>query len=425
MLYRIHDFNRAALGPAVQWARANARLFSTPGWLSLLPGASQLAASYELYYRIGKEYEKPSFGIDAVEFDGKSFAVVEQVALSKPFCRLLHFKRYSDDERHIAESKRHPVVLIVAPLSGHHATLLRETVRTMLVDHDVYITDWIDARLVPTSLGAFTLDDYIAYVTEFVDMLIARESARDDRRGAKGLHVLAVCQPCVPVLAAISLMAAAGKPIPASMVMMGGPIDPRCNPTQVNDLATTKPFDWFESNLIHTVPARYPGRGRRVYPGFLQHTGFIAMNPGRHMNSHWAFYQDLVQGDLENAQAHRRFYDEYNAVLDMPAEYYLDCIRTVFQEYRLPLGTWHVGTERVAPEAITQSALMTIEGELDDITGLGQTRAAHALCAGIPEQRKEHLTVAGAGHYGIFTGRRWRETVYPRVREFFARKTSA
>jgi poly(3-hydroxybutyrate) depolymerase len=232
--------------------------------------------------------------------------------------------------------------------------------------------------------------------------------------------VISVCQPTVPVLAAVSLMAARGEATPRSLVLMGGPIDSRQSPTAVNNLATQKPLWWFESNVIQIVPANYPGRGRRVYPGFLQHTGFMAMNPERHAMSHWDFYQDLVKGDLEDAAAHRRFYDEYNAVLDMPAKYYLDTVRIVFQEHLLPRGLWDVAGERVDPAAIKDTALLTIEGELDDISGQGQTRAAHALCSGIAEADHAHMTVAGAGHYGIFSGRRWRTQVYPQVRDFIA-----
>ena len=410
MLYQLHEFNRALFGPATQWAEAGARMFSTPGsWLAQLPGASAVAASYELIYRLGKEYEKPEFGIDAVEVRGVTVPVVEQTLLAKPFCRLQRFKRYSDEADVIAGLKKDPAVLVVAPLSGHHSTLLRDTVRTLLTEHKVYVTDWVDARMVPLDQGTFTLDDYVGYIREFIRHI-----------GAENLHVIAVCQPAVPVLAAVSLMAAAGEPVPQSLIMMGGPIDSRRSPTKVNEFATTNSLGWFERNLLHTVPAPYPGQGRRVYPGFLQHAGFIAMNPLRHMQSHWDFYQHLVEGDLDDAEEHRRFYDEYNAVLDMPAEYYMDCIRVVFQQHLLPRGLWYVGGERVAPEKITKSALLTIEGELDDISGTDQTRAAHDLCTGLPDDRKQHITVHGAGHYGIFSGRRWRETVYPQVRDFIA-----
>jgi poly(3-hydroxybutyrate) depolymerase len=416
LLYQYHELMRAWMAPVTFWAEAGSRAFSAPAsWLSTMPGAQRVAAGYELLYRLGKDYEKPEFGIHAVESNGREYPVVERVALETPFCRLLRFKRFADDADDIHALKDDPPVLVVAPLSGHHATLLRDTVRTLLRDHKVYITDWIDARMVPREAGAFTLDDYVATIENFIRHI-----------GVQDLHVISVCQPTVPVLAAVSLMAARGEPTPRSLVMMGGPIDTRESPTAVNSLATQKPLWWFEANLVHTVPANYPGRGRRVYPGFLQHTGFMAMNPERHFMSHWDFYQDLVKGDLEDAASHRRFYDEYNAVLDMPAEYYLDTVRVVFQEHLLPRGAWQVRGERVDPSAIGRSkarrtAIMTVEGELDDISGLGQTRAAHALCTGVAEADKTHLTVRGAGHYGIFSGRRWRNQVYPQVRDFIAR----
>ncbi|GIX36114.1 MAG: PHB depolymerase [Lysobacteraceae bacterium] len=408
MLYHLHEFTRTLMGPWVYAAQANARMFAArDSWLSWLPGAQRIAAANELLYRIGKDYEKPEFGIRTVEAHGHVLPVVEIEVARRPFCRLLRFKRYSDDARVIEDLHDDPKVLVVAPLSGHHATLLRDTVRTLLRDHKVWITDWIDARMVPLAEGPFHLDDYVEYIQDFLRQL-----------GAGDLHVVSVCQPTVPVLAAVSLMAARGEPVPRSLTLMGGPIDPRRNPTQVNDLATTRPLSWFRSQLIHEVPPNYPGAGRKVYPGFLQHAGFVAMNPGRHASSHWDFYQNLVRGDLEDAEAHRRFYDEYNAVLDMAAEYYLDTIRIVFQQHLLPQGKWVVRGEPVRPERIRDCGLLTIEGELDDISGRGQTEAAHALCAGIPRSRAHHLTVEGAGHYGIFSGRRWRERVYPRVRAF-------
>ncbi len=411
LLYQMHELGRAWMAPMTYWAEANARMFSAPGsWLSSLPYAPRVAAGYELLYRIGKDYEKPKFGIHAVEKGGRTCPVVEREAMRTPFCRLLRFKRFSDETDGVVDLKDDPTVLVVAPLSGHHSTLLRDTVQTLLRDHKVFITDWVDARMVPKDAGAFTLDDYVATIENFIRHI-----------GADKLHVISVCQPTVPVLAAVSLMAARGEATPRSLVMMGGPIDSRESPTAVNNLATQKPLWWFEQNVIHTVPANYPGRGRQVYPGFLQHLGFIAMNPERHVMSHWDFYQDLVKGDLDDADAHRRFYDEYNAVLDMPAEYYLDTIRVVFQEHLLPRGLWDVAGERVVPGAIRETALMTIEGELDDIAGVGQTRAAHRLCTGIPEAKRVHLTAQGAGHYGIFSGRRWREQVYPQVRDFIAR----
>ena len=298
-------------------------------------------------------------------------------------------------------------MLVVAPLSGHHATLLRDTVRTLLQDHKVYITDWLDARTVPADKGEFGLDDYVHYIQEFIRTI-----------GPKNLHVISVCQPTVPTLGAVSLMATKGEETPASMIMMGGPIDARKSPTAVNSLADKKSYEWFESHVIYDVPQPHAGAGRRVYPGFLQHSGFIAMNPQNHMQSHWDFFQNLVRGDELDAKAHIRFYDEYNAVLDMDAKYYLDTIKTVFQEHALPSGTWKVSGKLVKPHDITDVALLTIEGELDDISGSGQTRAAHKLCKGIPGERKDHYEVVGAGHYGIFSGRRWREKVYPRIKDF-------
>ncbi|MBO9663334.1 polyhydroxyalkanoate depolymerase [Dokdonella sp.] len=411
MLYHLHEINRALLNPWVTWSGAAAHALSAPdNWLSKMPGVDRIAAGYELFYRLGKDYEKPAFGITSVNAHGREAAVIEERVIELPFCHLLHFKRASDDPAALRQLRDDPTVLVVAPLSGHHSTLLRDTVRTLLRDHDVYITDWVDARMVPQDKGAFGMDDYVAYVRRFITHL-----------GAAELHVMSVCQPTVPVLGAVSLMAAAGETTPLTLTMMGGPIDARKHPTQVNDLATTKPFSWFETNVVFDVPPNYPGKGRRVYPGFLQHAGFVAMNPSRHFTAHWDYYQDLLRGDLDDAAAHRRFYDEYNAVLDLPAEFYLDTIRLVFQEFSLPRGTWMVAGERVAPEAITGSALLTIEGELDDISGLGQTKAAHDLCSGIPAENHSHLEVKGAGHYGIFSGRRWREIVYPDVRDFIRR----
>jgi poly(3-hydroxybutyrate) depolymerase len=410
MLYHIHEVSRAFLGPAVHLAEVAARVFSAPNsWLAQLPGSARMAASFELMYRLGKEYPKPEFGIQSVSAHGSTVHVIQETVLSKPFCHLLRFERQTGDPELGAALKRSPTVLVVAPLSGHHATLLRDTVRTLLSDHEVYITDWSDARLVPLEEGPFTLDDYVNYVREFIHFI-----------GAEQLHVISVCQPCVPVLGALSLMAAAGEPEPRSLTMMGGPIDARKNPTKINELPHTKPLHWFERHMLQEVPARYPGRGRRVHPGFLQYAGFIAMNPGHHMSSHWDFYRHLVDGDLDDAEAHRRFYDEYNAVIDLPGEYYLDCIRVVFQQYLLPRGLWEVGGSRVDPLALKHMALLTIEGERDDISGRGQTQAAHELCKNIPPERKRHWLAEGTGHYGIFSGRRWRECVYPVVRDFIA-----
>ncbi|TCP09658.1 polyhydroxyalkanoate depolymerase [Caldimonas thermodepolymerans] len=410
MLYQIYETQRALLTPFSEFASASAKLYSHP----LSPfthafGAERIAAGFDLLHRLAKEYEKPPFGITSVQVNGVDVAVQERVALEKPFCRLLRFKRFTDDPKLLPKMKDQPTVLVVAPLSGHHATLLRDTVRMLLRDHKVYITDWIDARMVPAEVGPFHLDDYVEYVQEFI------------RHIGPHVHVMSVCQPTVPVLAAISLMATRGEQTPRSMTMMGGPIDARRSPTAVNNLATTRSYEWFENNVIYRVPPNYPGAGRRVYPGFLQYTGFVAMNPDRHVSSHYDYFLDLVRGDGDSAEAHRRFYDEYNAVLDMPAEYYLDTIKTVFQDFALVNGTWRVRGELVRPQDIKTTALLTIEGELDDISGAGQTRAAHDLCTGIPKKEQPHYVVEGAGHYGIFSGRRWREKVYPVVRDFIAR----
>ena len=403
MLYTLHEMSHAALAPWQMWASMNASMFSHPfSPLSYSPLSRKIAAGSELFVRITQRYHKPEFGISETRIGGKAVEVSEVVAVDKPFCRLLQFKR---DTR-----RADPKVLLVAPLSGHHATLLRDTVRTFLPDHDVYVTDWTDARMVSLFHGPFHLDDYVDYVREFITFL------------GPDVHVISVCQPTVPVLAAIALMAEADAPVkPRTMVMMGGPIDARRSPTAVNNLATRKPLSWFKGNVIDRVPAKYPGAMRQVYPGFLQHMGFVAMNPSRHANAHQDFYNHLVKGDGESAEAHRRFYDEYNAVLDMPAEYYLDTIKTVFQEFSLPKGRMFVREQLVRPQAISKTALLTIEGELDDISGNGQTEAAHALCTAIPAKKREHYLAPEVGHYGIFSGRRFRESLYPRIRSFIRR----
>ncbi|HEU5295737.1 MAG TPA: polyhydroxyalkanoate depolymerase [Burkholderiaceae bacterium] len=410
MLYQLYESQRALMAPFAEFASASSKLYSHPlSPFTHVPMAQRLAAGFDLMHRLAKEYEKPRFDIRGTTVDGIEVAVQEQVALDKPFCRLLRFKRFTDHAPVLERMKSQPTVLVVAPLSGHHATLLRDTVKMLLHDHKVFITDWTDARMVPFDQGPFHLDDYVHYVQEFI------------RTIGHHVNVISVCQPTVPVLAAVSLMATAGEPTPPALVMMGGPIDARLSPTAVNNLAMNKSFDWFENNVVYRVPPNYPGAGRRVYPGFLQHSGFVAMNPDRHMSSHYDYFLDLVRGDEESAEAHRQFYDEYNAVLDMPAEYYLDTVHTVFQDFALVNGTWDVAGKRVRPQDITRSALLTIEGELDDISGAGQTRAAHALCTGIPKSRQFHYDAVGAGHYGIFSGRRWREQVYPEVKQFIER----
>ncbi len=415
MLYQLYETQRALMSPFAEFASAAAKLYSHPlSPFAHSPMSARFSAGLDLMHRLAKDYEKPEFDIRSVDVDGVDVAVQELVPLEKPFCRLLRFKRYTDNPAVLAKMKAQPTVLVVAPLSGHHSTLLRDTVKSLLRDHKVYVTDWTDARMVPLEAGPFHLDDYVNYVQAFIRHV-----------GADQAHVISVCQPTVPVLAAISLMASRGEPTPRSMTMMGGPIDARKSPTAVNNLAMNKSHSWFENNVIYRVPPNFPGAGRAVYPGFLQHTGFVAMNPDRHLNSHYDYFLDLVRGDDDSAEAHRQFYDEYNAVLDMPAEYYLDTIKTVFQDFALVNGTWQVGEELVRPQDIRRTALLTVEGELDDISGAGQTRAAHELCSGIPSSHQYHYDAIGAGHYGIFSGRRWREMVYPEVRAFIAKYDAA
>ena len=415
MLYQIYETQRSLMEPFADFAQAASKLYSNPlSPLGKNAMSQRVSAGYDLLYRLGKDYEKPAFGLQTIEVDGTNVAIHERVEIDKPFCELRRFKRFTDDLHTLTQLKGQPAVLIVAPLSGHYATLLRDTVKTMLKDHKVYITDWKNARLVPLSEGEFHLDDYVNYVQEFIRHL----------QGIYGnCHVMSVCQPTVPVLAAVSLMASRGDLTPLTMTMMGGPIDARKSPTAVNNLAMNKGYEWFENNVIYKVPASFPGAGRKVYPGFLQHTGFVAMNPNHHAKSHYDYFKDLVKGDDVSAEVHRKFYDEYNAVLDMDAHYYLETISTVFQDFKLVNGTWNVrgvdGTlELVKPEDITTTALLTVEGELDDISGSGQTRAAHDLCSGIPAQQQQHVEAEGAGHYGIFSGRRWRDVVYPEVKAF-------
>ena len=410
MLYQLYETQRALMAPFSEFASASAKLYNHPlSPFTHTPLAQRVSAGFGLMHRLAKDYEKPQFDIRSAVVDGVEVAVQEQVPITKPFCRLLRFKRFSDNPAVLEKMKTQPTVLVVAPLSGHHSTLLRDTVKMLLQDHKVLITDWTDARTVPVEAGPFHLNDYVAYVQEFI------------RHVGPEVNVISVCQPTVPVLAAVSLLSTHGEFTPRTLTMMGGPIDARKSPTSVNNLAVTKSFEWFENNVIYRVPSNFPGVGRRVYPGFLQHTGFVAMNPDRHLTSHYDYFLDLIRGDDESTEQHRQFYDEYNAVLDMPAEYYLETIKTVFQDFALVNGTWDIKGTLVRPQDITTSALLTVEGELDDISGSGQTKAAHGLCTGIPKDRQFHYDVEGAGHYGIFSGRRWREMAYPVVRDFIRR----
>ena len=418
VLYKLYETQRSLMEPFTDLAASASKIYANP--LSMWgqhPLSQRLSAGYDLMHRLGKDYEKPEFGLRTADVDGVEVAIHERVELKKPFCELRRFKRFTDDLATLSHLKGQPAVLIVAPLSGHYATLLRDTVKTMLKDHKVYVTDWTNARLVPTSEGEFHLDDYVNYVQEFI---------RHVQKRYGNCHVMSVCQPTVPVLAAVSLMASRGEKTPLSMVMMGGPIDASKSPTKVNNLAMNKSLSWFEHNVIYRVPTRFPGAGRRVYPGFLQHSGFVAMNPSNHARSHYDYFQDLIKGDSSSAETHRKFYDEYNAVLDMDAHYYLETIQTVFQDLKLVNGTWDVKgvdgkLEHVTPADITTTALLSVEGELDDISGSGQTEAVHTICSGVDSSMQEHYEVEGAGHYGIFAGRRWREMVYPKVKAFILR----
>jgi poly(3-hydroxybutyrate) depolymerase len=357
------------------------------------------AAAMEMLSHAGMSHERPDFAIRSVFVDGAEVAVKEEVVASHPFCKLLHFRKDAERDE--------PTVLVVAPLSGHFPTLLRGTVETLLHDHNVYLTDWANARNVPLLYGRFDLDDFVALVIRFVRQLGPR------------IHVMAVCQPSVPVLAAVSLMAAAGDPCqPASMILMGGPIDTRANPTAVNRFAERHSLDWFERTVIETVPARYPGGFRRVYPGFLQFAGFLSMNLDRHVEAHWKMFRHLVDGDGDSAAAIRAFYKEYTSVMDLPADFYLQTIRRVFHDHDLPQGRFRVRGERVDPAVIEQTALMTVEGERDDICGVGQTVAAHELCRRLPKTKKLHHLQPRVGHYGVFHGRRWQHETYPKVTAF-------
>ncbi|TRZ65388.1 MAG: polyhydroxyalkanoate depolymerase, partial [Comamonadaceae bacterium] len=356
MLYQLYESQRSLIEPFSDLASFAAKSFANP--LSLAgqnPLSQRISAGYDLMHRLGKDYEKPEFGLRTIEVKGVEVAIHERIEWKKPFCELLRFKRLTDDGPTLAIMKDQPAVLIVAPLSGHYATLLRDTVKTMLQDHKVYITDWKNARLVPLSEGEFHLDDYVNYVEECIRHVQSKYG---------NCHVMSVCQPTVPVLAAVSLMASRGEKTPLTMTMMGGPIDARKSPTAVNNLATNKSHSWFENNVIFRVPSKFPGAGRRVYPGFLQHSGFVAMNPDHHAKSHFDYFKDLIKGDDTSTEAHRKFYDEYNAVLDMDAYYYLETIKVVFQDFSLVSGTWDVTSpsgklERVKPSDIRTTALMS------------------------------------------------------------------
>lgn len=400
VLYELHELHRAWLDPLASLARASSHVFRE-GPLAKLPGARLVAAQQALVHRLARRYPKPSFAIDEVRGAAGPVRIHEETFVEEPFCRLVHFAR--------GDGAVLPRVLLVAPLSGHHATLLRDTVRTLLVDHDVYVTDWTDAREVPLDRGTFGLDDFVETLLRFMVALGAE----------RPLHMVAVCQPTVAALGAVSLAAEHGlAPAPRSLTLLGGPIDARRSPTEVNRFATSRPIEWFESNLIHRVPSGV-ARGRRVYPGFLQLSAFVSMNPGHHAAAYGKYFVDGLRGDGGGRRAqHEAFYDEYNAVLDLDAPFYLETVREVFQRFALAIGAWNVRGRRVRPEAITETALLTIEGEADDISGLGQTEAAHGLARNIPGVKRDHFVLRGAGHYGIFSGSKFRAEVHPRIGAF-------
>jgi poly(3-hydroxybutyrate) depolymerase len=398
MLYQAYQLQSDLMSPL----RLMAQGLSASLWLQNTERSitRRMAAASEVISRMRLTHSRPAYGISSVVVDGEPTPVEEEMVVALPFGSLLHFKKPVSGGRH------HPPVLLVAPLSGHFATLLRETARTLLQDHDVYITDWHNARDVSLKHGAFGLDDYIEHMISFIEVI------------GPGTHVVAVCQPCVAALAATAVMAEDDHPAqPRSLTLMAGPVDCRVNPTGVNTLATSKPIEWFEKNLISHVPLPHAGYMRRVYPGFVQLSAFLSMNLERHKKSFQDLYQHLVDGDIDKANVIRVFYEEYLAVNDLPAEFYLETVEKVFQTYELPLGKLTYKDRLVKPAAIRRTALMTVEGERDDICAVGQTVAALDLCSSIRPYMKTHHIQTGVGHYGVFSGRKWNQQIYPRVRE--------
>jgi len=403
MQYHAYEAAHLMLAPMRLAARQTKFWLSNP-WnpMSLLWTSRNITAACDVFEAVTRRYGKPDFAISETTVHGQKASVTEDIVLAKPFCNLVHFRR----DAAVVGNRHDPKVLIVAPMSGHYATLLRGTVQAMLPEHDVYITDWNDARDIPAVMGSFDLEDYIDYVIEFVHHLGA------------DTNIIAVCQPSVPVLAATAVMAANDDPLqPASITLMGGPIDTRRNPTAVNKLAMERSIHWFEQNVISTVPFPNPGFMRRVYPGFVQLTGFMTMNLERHTTAHVDLFHNLVKGDCDSVNSHREFYEEYLAVMDLTAEFYLQTVRLVFQDHALPKGTMRHRGQLVDCSKITKTALITIEGERDDISGIGQTQAAHDLCSGLSPDLRFHYVQPGVGHYGVFNGTRWRSEIQPRIRD--------
>lgn len=406
MFYHMFEMSHAAMTPMRVAADVTKLFYSNPlNPVSKTPVGKQITAMCELFERTTRRYAKPEFGFTHAIVDGVEVAVQENIVLEKPFCDLIHF------ERDLApDQDQGPNILIVAPMSGHYATLLRGTAEQMMQTGNVYITDWKDARMVPNDQGSFDLDDYIDYVIEMIQHL------------GPNTHLMAVCQPSVPVLAAAAIMEARkDKLLPASMTLMGGPIDTRKNPTAVNKLAEDKGIDWFKDNVIMKVPFPQPGFMREVYPGFLQLSGFMSMNLDRHVTAHKDFFSHLVEGDGDSAEKHREFYDEYMAVMDLDAAYYLETVRAVFVDHDLPKGTFTHRGELIDCSKIKKIALMTVEGENDDISGIGQTEAAHTLCKNLPDAKRVHYVQDKVGHYGVFNGSRFRAEIAPRIADFMAK----
>lgn len=403
LFYHMYEMNHAAMSPYRAAADFTKLYFQNPlNPLTHTQMGRTVAASCELLERVTRRYGKPDFELHTTVVDDQKIDITEEILWSKPFCDLLHFKRDLPEPR-----DADPKILIVAPISGHYATLLRGTVEALLPNLDVYITDWEDARQVPVADGGFGLDDYIEYITQMLHFL------------GPNTHVLAVCQPSVPVFAAVSLMEECGDNCsPATMTLMGGPIDTRESPTAVNDLAVEKGIDWFKNNVVMEVPFPHKGFGRQVYPGFLQLSGFMSMNLDRHMVAHRDFFQHLIEGDGDSAVKHRDFYDEYLAVMDLTAEFYLETVETVFIEHSLPRGEMMYRGNRVDPKKITGTALLTVEGENDDISGAGQTQAAQKLSENIPSDRRLHYVQPSVGHYGVFNGSKYRSEIAPRIVKF-------
>jgi poly(3-hydroxybutyrate) depolymerase len=408
MLYTAYELTQQALGPSRTLVNAALDYYDSalnPARESWTTRAT--VAGLRVYESVTRRYGKPEWELPFTERNGHKVPVKPTTVVEKPFGSLVHFERDAAALRAAGGQAPDPRVLIVAPMSGHYATLLRGTVQAMLPEHDVYITDWADARNVPVFFGRFDLNDYIDYLIEFLDHI------------GGDAHTIAVCQPGPPLLAAISHMAAHDHPaLPRTMTYMGSPIDARRSPTVTNLLAEQRGFEWFERNMIQTVPAPYAGVMRRVYPGFIQLFSFMSMNAERHLNATWDYFENLIQGDTDSAQKHERFYDEYLSVCDMTAEFYLQTIKDVFQDYLLARGLFPHRGELIDPGAITKTALLTVEGELDDISGIGQTQAAHDLCVGLPASEKIDYVQAGAGHYGVFNGSKWRSVIQPKIAAF-------